>query len=159
MRLVSATYLIPNFPLTSFPCRGTLTPSSTYGSSFSLTFVSMSLIAPLAFQTFYSFTTTQQGLVFTAVLIGVVIGEQAAGPVSDWVIATTPKGSKEGFGPSFQATSLFLPAWSSSASVYKKKHIGSSPVSVSALLSAAYKSYPRFSLLILWIVTPLLRGR
>jgi hypothetical protein len=62
----------------------------TYGIGFGFTSVGMSVIVPDAFSRFYGFDATQQGLVFIAVLVGVVIGEQAAGPVSDWVMSHAP---------------------------------------------------------------------
>ncbi|OBT51795.1 hypothetical protein VE04_08105, partial [Pseudogymnoascus sp. 24MN13] len=54
-----------------------------YGISFGTALVGLTNIEPLAFGAFYGFKTTQNGLVFLSVLVGAVIGEQAAGRLSD----------------------------------------------------------------------------
>lgn len=57
-----------------------------YGFSFGFASVGLANIIPSAFGTFYGFGTVQDGLVFISVLIGVVLGEQASGPVSDLIM-------------------------------------------------------------------------
>ena len=57
-----------------------------YGCSFGFASVGLANIVPTAFGAFYGFGTIQDGLVFISVLIGVVLGEQAAGPVSDLIM-------------------------------------------------------------------------
>jgi MFS family permease len=59
-----------------------------YGISFGTALVGLTNIEPLAFGAFYGFKTTQNGLVFLSVLVGAVIGEQAAGRLSDTVMET-----------------------------------------------------------------------
>lgn len=57
-----------------------------YGATFGVVLVGLTNIEPIAFGNFYRFKTTQDGLVFLSVLVGAVIGELAAGPLSDAVM-------------------------------------------------------------------------
>lgn len=57
-----------------------------YSVSFAVASVGLITIEPIAFGKFYGFGTTQDGLVFLSILIGAIIGEQAAGPLSDFVM-------------------------------------------------------------------------
>lgn len=57
-----------------------------YGATFGVVLVGLTNIEPIAFGEFYGFKTTQDGLVFLSVLVGAVIGELAAGPLSDAVM-------------------------------------------------------------------------
>lgn len=57
-----------------------------YGVTFGVVLVGLTNIEPLAFGDTYGFETTQDGLVFLSVLVGAVIGELAAGPLSDAVM-------------------------------------------------------------------------
>lgn len=70
-----------------------------YGITFGVTLVGLTNIEPIAFGAFYGFKTTQDGLVFLAVLVGAVIGEQAAGPLSDVVMKRHLKKARETGGP------------------------------------------------------------
>jgi MFS family permease len=53
----------------------------TYGVSWAFASVGMATIVPIAFEKFYDFGIVQEGLVFTVVLVGVIVGGwgQAAG--------------------------------------------------------------------------------
>ncbi|KAH8805080.1 major facilitator superfamily domain-containing protein [Xylogone sp. PMI_703] len=66
-----------------------------YSVTFGVTLVGLTNIEPLAFGAFYGFKTTQDGLVFLSVLVGAVIGEQAAGPLSDIVMKRHVKKCRE----------------------------------------------------------------
>lgn len=58
----------------------------TYGVSWGFASVGMATIVPIAFKKFYDFGIVQEGLVFIVVLVGVIVGGQAAGLVCDWVM-------------------------------------------------------------------------
>jgi MFS family permease len=66
-----------------------------YGVSFGTVLVGLTNIEPLAFGDFYKFGATQDGLVFLSVLIGAVIGELAAGRLSDTVMKRHLQKSRE----------------------------------------------------------------
>lgn len=73
-------------PLLFFQSPVVLVCALAYGVSFGTIGVGMAVIIPSAFGEFYGFGISQDGYVYVAVLIGVFIGEQAAGPVSDLVM-------------------------------------------------------------------------
>lgn len=55
-----------------------------YGVTFAITSPGISVIVPLALEKFYNFGAIAQGLFFIGPLVGVLLGEQLAGPASDW---------------------------------------------------------------------------
>lgn len=90
--------LLPRVPGSSLSLRAFLAPllffqspavvisAFAYGVSFGLASVGTAVIIPSAFGGSYDFGVTQTGLVYIAALVGVLIGEQAAGPVSDLIM-------------------------------------------------------------------------
>ena len=54
-----------------------------YAVCFSVVSVGVATIIPLPFGEYYNFNSTADGLTYIAILVGVIIGEQAAGPLSD----------------------------------------------------------------------------
>jgi MFS family permease len=66
-----------------------------YGVTFGVVLVGLTNIEPIAFGDFYGFKTTQDGLVFISVLVGALIGELAAGPLSDAVMKRHLSQSRE----------------------------------------------------------------
>jgi multidrug resistance protein len=73
-------------PLLLFQSPVVLICAMAYSVSFAVASVGLLTIEPIAFERFYGFGTTQDGLVLLSVLIGAIIGEQAAGPLSDLVM-------------------------------------------------------------------------
>lgn len=65
-----------------------------YGISFRLASVGTAVIIPQVFGGSYYFGVAQVGLVYIAALVGVFVGEQAAGPVSDVIIKRHVKACK-----------------------------------------------------------------
>lgn len=57
-----------------------------YGITFAIVSPGLATIVPLAFGSAYHFGPIAQGLVFISVIIGVLLGEVVAGPMSDWLM-------------------------------------------------------------------------
>ncbi|KAJ5287957.1 hypothetical protein N7478_003643 [Penicillium angulare] len=57
-----------------------------YGVSFAIVSVGLATIVPIALGEIYEFSAVSQGLFFLGPLIGALIGEQLAGPASDWIM-------------------------------------------------------------------------
>jgi MFS family permease len=57
-----------------------------YGVTFAITSPGISAIVPLATKEIYNFSPVAQGLFFVGPLVGVLLGELAAGPASDWLM-------------------------------------------------------------------------
>ncbi|KAJ5759019.1 hypothetical protein N7520_006175 [Penicillium odoratum] len=57
-----------------------------YGVTFAIVSVGLAAIVPIALEKQYGFGPVAQGLFFLGPLIGAVIGEQLAGPGSDWIM-------------------------------------------------------------------------
>lgn len=66
----------------------------TYGWAFGEVSVGMANIVPFAFGKFYNFGPVGDGLVFISILVGVLIGEQLAGPLSDYIMKRHVRASK-----------------------------------------------------------------
>ena len=57
-----------------------------YGVTFAIVSVGLATIVPIALEKIYGFGAVAQGLFFFGPLIGALIGEQLAGPGSDWMM-------------------------------------------------------------------------
>ncbi|EIT79598.1 synaptic vesicle transporter SVOP [Aspergillus oryzae 100-8] len=57
-----------------------------YGVTFAIVSVGLATIVPIALEKIYGFGAVAQGLFFLGPLVGALIGEQLAGPGSDWVM-------------------------------------------------------------------------
>lgn len=57
-----------------------------YGVTFAIVSVGLATIVPIALEKIYGFGAVAQGLFFLGPLIGALIGEQLAGPGSDWMM-------------------------------------------------------------------------
>jgi MFS family permease len=57
-----------------------------YGVTFAITSPGITTILPLALTEFYGFDATAQGLFFIGAMVGILLGEQLAGPGSDWAM-------------------------------------------------------------------------
>ncbi|KAE8421261.1 major facilitator superfamily domain-containing protein [Aspergillus pseudocaelatus] len=57
-----------------------------YGVTFAIVSVGLATIVPLALEDLYEFGAVAQGLFFLGPLVGALIGEQLAGPGSDWIM-------------------------------------------------------------------------
>ncbi len=66
-----------------------------YGVSFALGNVATVTLIPIAFGETYQFGPVSDGLVYISILVGVLIGEQAAGPVSDMIMRKQATHRKE----------------------------------------------------------------
>lgn len=81
-------------PLLFFQSPAAVLCAFAYGISFGLASVGTAVIIPQVFGGSYDFGVAQTGLVYIAALVGVLIGEQAAGPVSDVIMKRHVKACK-----------------------------------------------------------------
>ncbi|KAJ5928269.1 hypothetical protein N7466_007225 [Penicillium verhagenii] len=57
-----------------------------YGVTFAIVSVGLSTVVPIVLEDVYGFGAVAQGLFFFGPLVGAIIGEQLAGPGSDWIM-------------------------------------------------------------------------
>lgn len=57
-----------------------------YAVCFAIASVGLATIIALPFNEYYGFNSTDDGLTYIAILVGVIVGEQASGPLSDWMM-------------------------------------------------------------------------